>query len=227
MIVTPLHSGKYQCLVIDPPWNQGKTGKRSVRPHQTTILDYATMSKDELRNLPVNEWAASQAFLWLWATNSKDRKTGEPILKIAFDLLESWNFTFYTMITWNKKTGPCPFGPYQIITEHILFAYKGKCIFPRKCLGKIQNLFTDTPTAHSVKPNSFYEEIVKWFDGPRLDIFARQKRNGFDGWGDQYGLLPEKMHRPKTLCNEKGLLANVQDNIDQAQSRKTASVCTY
>jgi len=44
---------KYRVIVIDPPWNQGKTGKRKVRPNQTTILDYPTMSKAELESLPL------------------------------------------------------------------------------------------------------------------------------------------------------------------------------
>jgi N6-adenosine-specific RNA methylase IME4 len=180
---------KYQVLVIDPPWNQGKTGKRSVRPNQTQTLDYPTMSKEELKNLPINQWADEQCFLWLWATNSKDKKTGEPILKIAFDLLEYWGFKFYTMITWNKRTGPCPFGPYQVITEHVLFAYKGKAVFKRDTLGKLQTCFTETPTVHSAKPDSFYQDIVKNFKGKKLDVFARQIREGFDGWGNEYGIL--------------------------------------
>ena len=69
---------KYKCLVIDPPWNQGKTGKRIVRPNQDLKLDYPTMTKAELLKLPVNEWAAQNCFLWLWVTNSKDKKTKEP-----------------------------------------------------------------------------------------------------------------------------------------------------
>jgi N6-adenosine-specific RNA methylase IME4 len=89
---------KYKCLVIDPPWNQGKTGKRNVRPNQNVVLDYATMTKEELLKLPIEQWADDNCFLWLWATNSKDKKTKEPILKMAFDLLSEWGFTFYTMI---------------------------------------------------------------------------------------------------------------------------------
>ena len=191
----PKHAGNYQVLVVDPPWNQGKTGKRRVRPNQGTKLDYPTMTKEELIDLPISRWAASQSFLWLWATNSKDRKTGEPILKIAFDLMESWGFTFYTMITWDKKTGPCPFGPYQITTEHVLFGYRGKAMFDRACLGKMKTCFTETPTMHSVKPDSFYREIAKYFAGNRLDVFARQVREGFDGWGNEYGSLPTEAKR--------------------------------
>lgn len=80
------------------------------------------------------------------------------------------------MITWNKKTVPCPFGPYQIVTEHILFGYRGKAKFNKNSLGKLQAIFTESSTAHSVKPANFYREIVKYFDGPRLDVFARQVR---------------------------------------------------
>lgn len=180
---------KYKILVVDPPWNQGKTGKRAVRPNQQTKLDYATMSKDELMKLPVADWAEDQSFLWLWATNSKDRKTKEPVLKMAFDLMEAWGFTFYTMVTWDKKTGPCPFGPYQITTEHVLFGYRGKAEFEKGSLGKMKTCFTESPTVHSAKPDSFYQKINQLFSGNKLDVFARQIREGFDGWGNEYGSL--------------------------------------
>lgn len=188
----PVQSGCYRCLVVDPPWNQGKTGKRRVRPHQTTCLDYKTMPQQELRSLPIRDWAADQAFLWLWATNSKDKDTKQPILRHAFDLLESWGFTYYTTVTWNKRTGPCPFGPYQVTTEHALFGYRGKACFPKDAMGKMQTLFTEVPSAHSVKPSSFYHQISRWFEGPRLDVFARQSHEGFDGWGDEYCAAPQK-----------------------------------
>lgn len=176
---------------MDPPWNQGKTGLRRARPNQGTKLDYPTMSKKALLELPVEEVAEERSFLWLWATNSKDRDSGEPVLKMAFDLLENWGFTFYTMVTWNKRTGPCPFGPYQVTTEHVLFGYKGKASFPRASLGKLQTCFTETSTVHSAKPASFYRSIAAWFPEKRLDVFARQVRPGFDGWGNQYGMLPD------------------------------------
>lgn len=194
-----LKKNHYRTIVIDPPWNQGKTGRRKVRPNQDTILDYPTMTKDELLALPIGQWTQDESFLWLWATNSKDKKTGEPILKTAFDLLEGWGFTFYTLITWNKKTGPCPFGPYQIITEHILFGYKGKTQFTRDTMGKLQTCFTETPTIHSAKPDSFYRAVAQYFSGPRLDVFARQIRDGFDGWGNEYGKLNVKEKRKMRL----------------------------
>ncbi len=198
-------SSKYKVIVVDPPWNQGKTGKRRTRPNQTTTLDYPTLSKEELLKIPIDKWASEgQSFLWLWATNSKDKKTGEPILKMAFELMEQWGFTFYTIITWNKRTGPCPFGPYQIVTEHILFGYKGKAVFNRDSLGKMQTCFTETSTTHSAKPDSFYQQLKEYFEGPRLDVFSRQVRDGYDGWGNQCGSLTVGERRPRTLSQNQG-----------------------
>lgn len=184
----PPRAGDYQVLVVDPPWNQGKTGRRRVRPRQGTRLDYPTMTRDQIEGLPVPDWSAPQSFLWLWATNSRDRASDEPILPMAFGLMEGWGYRYYTMITWNKRTGPCPFGPYQIITEHVLFGYRGRAEFPRQILGKLKTLFAESPTSHSVKPASFYQDIALSFPGPRLDVFARQRRPGYDGWGNEYPL---------------------------------------
>lgn len=91
--------GKYKVIVVDPPWNQGKTGRRRGRPNQGTQLDYPTMTKAQLLELPIREIAEEQSYLWLWATNSKDRTTGEPILKMAFELMANWGSTFYTLLT--------------------------------------------------------------------------------------------------------------------------------
>lgn len=57
------------------------------------------MTKAQLLELPIREIAEEQSYLWLWATNSKDRTTGEPILKMAFELMANWGSTFYTLLT--------------------------------------------------------------------------------------------------------------------------------
>ncbi len=98
-----------------------------------------------------------------------------------------------------QKTGPCPFGPFQIVTEYVLFGYKGKCIFKKDKLGFMKNIFTESASAHSVKPQSFYDAIVEMTDGKRIDIFARQKRKGFDGWGNEYGTIPISIKKPNKL----------------------------
>ncbi len=183
----PRRAGFYKCLVIDPPWDQGKTGLRSVRPNQGTELPYPTMTFEKIAAVPVGEWAADDSFLWLWATNSKSRSSRKPILMQAFELMEHWGFKYYTTLSWDKKTGPCPFGPYQITTEHCLFGYKGKCVFPKKSLGQMKTMFSASVRRHSEKPSYLYEHIQRCFPDPRLDIFARRRHLGFDAWGNEAG----------------------------------------
>lgn len=185
MIAMPKNAGEYRCVVIDPPWDQGKTGRRSTRPNQGTNLDYCTMTYDEIAALPVGDWAAPESFLWLWTTNSRSRSSKRPLLSQAFELLEHWGFRYYTMLTWDKSTGPCPFGPYQITSEHVLFAYRGKSNFPKESMGKMKTVFKAPVTRHSEKPECFYSDLVKYFDPPRLDVFARRVHSGFEPWGDE------------------------------------------
>ena len=174
---------RYKCLVVDPPWDQGKTGKRTVRPNQGVDLDYPVMKYDEIAATPIREWVEDESFLWLWATNSKSRSSGQPILQQAFGLMSHWGFTYYTLLTWDKRTGPCPFGPYQITTEYCIFGYRGKCKFHKSTWGKMKTLFYAPVTRHSEKPAYFYENICRYFPGPRLDVFARRRHKGFDAWG--------------------------------------------
>ena len=178
---------KYRCLVIDPPWDQGKTGKRIQDPDTySSDLDYRTMTQHDLLNLPVDEWADENCWMWLWVTMSRSQSSKRPILQQGLDLMESWGFRYYTMITWDKRNGPVPFGPYQISTEHVLFGFRGKADFPKESLGKMQTCFHAPPREHSRKPDIFYENIARYFPGPRLDVFARRIHPGFDGWGDEY-----------------------------------------
>lgn len=184
----------FKVIVVDPPWDQRKTGKRRSHPNQeSNLLPYSTMSKEEIMNLPVDKIADEKnSFLWLWVTNSKDFKTKKPIMQQGFEIMEKWGFKYYTIVTWNKKTGVCPFGPYQITTEHVLFGYKGTANFPHNSWGKLQTSFESTVKRkkvnenHSNKPDVFYQSIVEYFPGPRIDLFARKEKNGFFGWGNEY-----------------------------------------
>ena len=166
---------------------RARRGKRNARPNQGTELDYPTMTYAEIASLPVDEWAMPDAFLWIWATNSRSRSSGKPILVQAFELMDHWGFQYYTMITWDKSTGPCPFGPYQITTEHCLFGYRGKCNFSKESLGKMKTAFSASTRKHSEKPSCHYENVRRYFPEPRLDVFARRRHSGFDAWGNEIG----------------------------------------
>ena len=58
----------------------------------------------------------------------------------------------------------------------------------QKFLGKVSvNWIKATPlrNGHSSKPDEFYNLIREMSPEPRIDIFARKSRVGFDTWGDE------------------------------------------
>lgn len=169
----PPAAGGYRCLVVAPPWDE-----------DGAEADPAAMKPNAIAELPVPDWAAPAAFLWLWAPCGVSRSGGEPILRTALGILEEWGFRYYTTLTWDRGDDPCAAvrGPYRVTTEHCLFAYRGKFAAPKAMMGKTKTVLTAPPPALcGEKPDGFYEH-VRQFEGPRLDAFARRRRAGFDAW---------------------------------------------
>ena len=71
---------KYELIYDDPPWRY-----RSGKVQGAAINHYATMSDEELYQLPVAEIAADNCVLLLWATFPK--------LPEALRLIEAWGFS--------------------------------------------------------------------------------------------------------------------------------------
>ena len=84
---------KYELIYADPPWRY-----RSGKVQGAAINHYATMSDEELYQLPVAEIAADNCVLLLWATFPK--------LPEALRLIEAWGFQYKTVgFVW-VKTNP-------------------------------------------------------------------------------------------------------------------------
>lgn len=167
---------KYQTIMMDPPWPLGKTGKRKERPNQGTTLEYPTMSVEEIRAFPVNDFCAPECHLWLWAT---DR-----FLLDALKCIDVWGFTKHCVFVWKKPTGVCPY-TVQFITEYLIFAYRGRLQFPKTIAGKYQTIIEAPKREHSRKPDRAYEIAATIGRPPMIDLFSREKREGWDQWGNQ------------------------------------------
>jgi len=138
-----------------------------------TKLPYATMSIDEIEQMPVQALADTGAHLWLWTTNS--------FLHSAFHVMAAWGFTFLSPITWVKPSG---FGCYFVnTTQHCLFGYYKTCRFPQARY--LLTHFEANPTEHSAKPAAFYDIVRKVSPGPRIDLFNRREIPDFEGWGNE------------------------------------------
>ncbi len=170
---TSAPTGKYRCIVIDPPWNVKKI-EREVRPNQSKHLDYPTMTLDEIAALPVPDLALEDGcHLYVWTT--------QKYLPDALRLVEGWGFRYQCLMTWVKPGGMTPYS-WMYNTEHVIFARRGNLSLLRNGL-KLS--FEAAATGHSVKPNVFYERVATASPEPRLEMFARQPREQFSVWGSE------------------------------------------
>ncbi len=168
----PFPTKRYQVIYADPPW-QVKKIIRKVRPNQVE-MDYPTMSLEEIKALKVQSISEDNSCLFLWTIHSYLPKT--------FDVMETWGFKYQRTITWDKQNGMCLFG-FHHRTEFLLFGYKGKIeMYPHR--KAFPTLVTVKSEYHSAKPQIFRDLILP-FGQPRIELFARQKTDGWDVWGDE------------------------------------------
>lgn len=153
--------GKFRTLMLDPPWDYDgvSLAGRGEAP-------YATMTLDDIADLPVDKWADDGCHLYLWATNSYILRAGE--------LIKKWGFDFKTVITWVKpKFGMGSY--FRSSTEHILFATRGT---RRTRVANIATHFEAPLGAHSEKPEKFFEIVRAASYPPYGEVFQRKARDG-------------------------------------------------
>ena len=163
-------TGLYRTIVIDPPWPMEKI-LREERPNQYD-LDYPTMSIEEIKTLAI---PAEQdgCHIYLWVT--------QKYLPYSFDIFRAWDVNYECLLTWVKNVGFTPFS-WMYSTEHCLFGRIGN--LPLLQLGKRLD-FSGKVREHSRKPEIFYELVGAVSPEPRLDYFSREKREGFEQWGNE------------------------------------------
>lgn len=103
--------------------------------------------------------------------------------------METWGFEEKTILTWRKVTNDrqkqrIGMGRYlRNSTEHCLFGVRGR--LPSEGPKDIPSCFDAPRGLHSRKPDEAYEIIRAISPGPRLSMFAREQRAGFDLWGNE------------------------------------------
>lgn len=168
-----LPAGKYETIVIDPPWQMEKI-ERDVAPNQVAF-EYPTMSEAELSEFDVPSIAADDCHMFCWTTHK--------FLPSAMRLIEAWGFRYVYLGTWHKNGGFQPFGLPQYNSEFYVYARKGT---PRFADTKqFFTCFQASRREHSRKPDEFYDVIRRVTDGPRIDVFSREARDGFDQFGNE------------------------------------------
>lgn len=171
---------KYKVIYADPPWAYrawSEKGKgRSAESH------YSTMSLADIKALPVGELADKDCALFLWITF--------PLLREAWDVVESWGFTYksvaFVWVKQNKKTPSLFWGMgywTRANAELCIIATKGS---PKRQSRAVHQVILSPIEQHSKKPDETRDRIVALMgDVPRIELFARQKTEGWDVWGNE------------------------------------------
>jgi len=104
--------------------------------------------------------------------------------------MDAWGFTYKTNIVWykvRKDGGPDGRGVgfyFRNVTELLLFGIRGsmRTLAP----GRRQvNLVASRKREHSRKPSAAYSVIESCSPGPYLELFAREKVEGWTQWGNE------------------------------------------
>lgn len=178
---------KYKIIYADPPWRfknwsmKELANKGEKWARRSGGSPYDVMDNEDIYKLPVQDITDKDCILFLWATYPK--------LPEALKTIESWGFTFKTVaFTWvkqNKKSDGFHFGLGYWTRgnpEICLLATKGKPKRINKC---VANLVVEHLKEHSEKPAVIRDKIVKLMgDLPRVELFARQKIEGWDCAGN-------------------------------------------
>src|SRR5262249_32309830 len=183
----------YGAIAIDPASRfKSYTAIQSQNPssRRDNERHYKTMPFAELAALPIKELAApTGCHLFVW--------TSGPFLPQALALIEAWGFKYSTRcFTWLKTKrswdGHSPllesdFPPglgltTRAQTEFVLLARRGNC---RRNAKDVRELILAARREHSRKPDEFFARVERYCDSPYADLFAREKRLGWDCWGDE------------------------------------------
>jgi N6-adenosine-specific RNA methylase IME4 len=178
--VDPASRFKSFTAVQSQNWNSRRDNERH----------YATLAFKQLAALPVPDLASpAGCHLFLW--------TSGPFLPQALALIEAWRFKYSTRaFTWLKTKrswdpgDPLTEADFRIglgltvrhQTEIVLLARRGNC---RRQAKDVREIILAPRREHSRKPDEFFARVERYCAGPYAELFARERRSGWDAWGDE------------------------------------------
>lgn len=198
LVIPESSFGAYDIVYIDPPWPyHGSTTKNAAAGKH-----YDLMSMEEICDIPMVDLLRDKKHgaFFVWATC--------PRLHLALKAGEAWGLHYrgvaFNWIKTRKDGGiigaqGVPPTSTKPTSELCLFFTTNKNGRPFKLLSsKVAQVILSPRGRHSEKPAMVRNSIVDLFgDRPRVEIFARDKFNGWDAIGNDKNLLKEDMKEPK------------------------------
>lgn len=177
-------------ILADPPWRFKSNS--DAKPGRNARRHYRTMTLPEIAALPVADYAADDAALFLWITG--------PLLAIGAHLpiMKAWGFKpsgmGFVWIKLNPKAASLFILTTDLATgggfttrknaEFCLIGKRGRSV--RRDAG-VHEVIIEPRREHSRKPEAVYERIQRYAAGPYLELFGRQERPNWTVRGDEVG----------------------------------------
>jgi len=183
--MTHLPVGKFDIIYTDPPWPREKGGIRKSRPNQKRSLDYKTMSLDDifkLHHAVMESNCNNPHAVFMWAIDKFLIETCDTMNRLGYKL--------HARIIWNKLNGVAPAFTVRYTHEYLLWFYYPKMIpIDKSQRGKWTTVLEEKSTSHSRKPEIAYTFIESVYPlKSKLEMYARNTRNGWESWGDELDL---------------------------------------
>ena len=173
-------NNKYNIIYTDPPWEQTKSNYRKVRPNQKKEFDYQVLSLDKIADIHSNLPVDNKYNVFMWTIDKYLHDTEKMMGQLGYNL--------HARIIWDKENGIAPAFTVRFSHEYLLWFYKsGHMYMPcKEARGKFTTVLREMATSHSKKPECAYEMIETMFpDAAKIEMFARNERNGWDCWGNE------------------------------------------
>lgn len=176
----PLPPRRYEVIYADPPWDyKGQLQHAGPGSGDSggAARHFSTVTTRELACLPVEEIAADDSLLFLWATS--------PHLDQAIELGKAWGFDWATVaFVWDKqRVNP---GHYTLSQCELCLVFKrGRIPTPRGARN-VRQLVSATRGRHSEKPAEVRARIEAMFpQQSKIELFARSRAPGWESWGEE------------------------------------------
>ena len=175
---------KYNIIYADPCWSYRDKRDKHTRMCGGATSHYKTLEMEDIYKLQVKDIADDNCYLFLWVTF--------PNLPQCIETFKHWGFQYKTIaFNWvktNKNNGKPFFGIGYYTksnSEVCLLGIKGK-VKPES--NYVSSIVITPREQHSKKPDCVRDKIVELCgDLPRIELFARQKVEGWDCWGNEVG----------------------------------------
>ena len=213
LTIQQLKSMYYEAVYVDPPWAfETYTAKgNEVMAGRGEEKHYKCMSTEDIMDIPVYELADQNCALFLWTTGPHIKQAFDVIdywefcyKTMAFVWVKGELRTPATkdkiklaneIVELHLGGVPIPQSPPSVKfefgqgywtranAEFCLLATRGN---PKRKSASVSQIVFEPTREHSRKPDIIRDKIVELMgDVSRIELFARQKVEGWDAWGNE------------------------------------------